>query len=110
MARVCLVTGCPELVTSLGRCADHAAERETRLRRTVPTKRTRSRSEQRRRAQAVADYQARHGDWCPGYGRNPHPAADLTADHITAVAAGGAPDGPHAVLCRSCNGRKSART
>ena len=39
-----------------------------------------------------------HGLLCPGYGRDPHPAADLTSDHRA--------DGTLGVLCRSCNGRK----
>jgi hypothetical protein len=36
-------------------------------------------------------------------------AADLTADHITPVAAGGAEDGPLSVLCRVSNGAKQNR-
>lgn len=59
---------------------------------------------------AVNAYRDEYGDWCPGYERPPHPAADLTADHIEEIAMGGQPDGPLQVLCRSCNGRKAMRT
>jgi hypothetical protein len=49
------------------------------------------------------------GDWCPGWERRPaHPSADLTADHVPEVAAGGRPDGRLVVRCRSCNGARSA--
>lgn len=67
-------------------------------------------AERRRRAQTVADHREAYGDICPGWHREMHEAADLTADHVRAVAAGGAPDGPLEVLCRSCNSRKGART
>jgi hypothetical protein len=44
-----------------------------------------------------------HGDWCPGYQRHAHRAADPTVDHVVPLAAGGAPldIGNTAVLCRS---------
>jgi hypothetical protein len=49
------------------------------------------------------------GDWCPGWERRPaHPSADLTADHVKEVAAGGRPDGRLVVRCRSCNAARSA--
>jgi hypothetical protein len=50
------------------------------------------------------------GDWCPGYQRPAHPAADLTIDHVEPLAAGGAPFdiGNTAVLCRSCNSTNGA--
>ena len=54
-------------------------------------------------AQAVAAWRAVHGDWCPGWRRPGHPAADLTAEH------GPNPVGSRRVqtiLCRSCNSRK----
>ncbi|GII88263.1 hypothetical protein Ssi03_62530 [Sphaerisporangium siamense] len=62
-----------------------------------------------RRAATVRAWRARYGNWCPGYGVPAHPARDLTADHITAVAAGGREDGPLTVLCVSCNARKGTR-
>lgn len=63
--------------------------------------------EARRRAEAVRAHREEHGDWCPGYGVDPHPATDLTADHVVPTAAGGPPDGELAVLCRACNSRKA---
>jgi 5-methylcytosine-specific restriction enzyme A len=67
------------------------------------------RAERRRRAEAVADHRAIVGDWCPGWaGRPAHAAADLTADHVKEVAAGGRPTGRLVVRCRSCNAARSA--
>ncbi len=66
-------------------------------------------AERRRRADAVTQWRDEHGDMCPGYQRPPHPASDLTADHVISVASGGREDGPLVVLCRSCNSRKGAR-
>ena len=49
------------------------------------------------------------GDWCPGWERQPaHLSADLTADHVKEVAAGGHPEGRLVVRCRSCNAARSA--
>jgi 5-methylcytosine-specific restriction protein A len=58
----------------------------------------------------IARHRGQYGNWCPGYGRDPHPASNLTADHIVPLAAGGAPldIGNLAVLCRSCNSTKGA--
>lgn len=66
-------------------------------------------TEQQRRAKAVATHRARYGDWCPGWQCPPHASPDLTADHVTAVAAGGDEHGELQVLCRACNGRKQDR-
>lgn len=63
-------------------------------------------AERERRAEVVRAWRAEFGDWCPGYGVPAHNSTDLTADHLKAVAAGGAEQGPLSVLCRSCNGRK----
>ena len=66
-------------------------------------------AERKRRARLVADHRARIGDWCPGLGQHPaHPCADLVADHVVEVAAGGLASGPLRVLCRSENSRRSA--
>jgi 5-methylcytosine-specific restriction protein A len=108
LPKTCSQSLCADLATYRGRCARHAAEHEASERATVPTKASRTRAEQARRAQAVADHRAQHGEWCPGYGRPAHAATDLTADHRIAVADGGPPDGPLDVLCRSCNSRKGA--
>jgi hypothetical protein len=51
-------------------------------------------SETERRRRAVADHRARVGDWCPGAPGHPaHPSADLVADHLFEVAAGGLESG-----------------
>jgi hypothetical protein len=66
-------------------------------------------AERRRRRELVADHRARVGDWCPGWATTPaHPSADLVADHVVEVAAGGPASGPLRVLCRSENSRRSA--
>lgn len=68
--------------------------------------------ERKRRAEAVREHRRRFGNVCFGYKRLPHHATrenPLTADHVTPVAAGGAEDGPLAVLCLSCNARKGGR-
>ena len=65
---------------------------------------------QRLSARVIARHRGQYGNQCPGYGRDAHPASDLTADHIVPLAAGGAPFdiGNCAVLCRSCNSTKGA--
>lgn len=62
----------------------------------------------RQRKAAVDAWVQAHGWVCPGWRRDPHPSTDLTADHVVAVASGGNPLGPFAVLCRSCNSRKGS--
>jgi hypothetical protein len=94
-----------------GRCADHRRDVDRRQARTTPTKITRTWSERRRRAATVAAHVRRHGWTCPGDDQHQaHPCRDLTAHHIDAVAAGGDPNGPHAVLCRSRNSAIGSRT
>lgn len=103
MAGVCSEPGCPELVDS-GRCAEHRRESDRHQRRTTPTKVTRTYAERKRRAAAVRAHVRKHGWNCPGDGQHQaHPCRDLTAHHVDAIAAGGRPDGPLAVLCRSRN-------
>lgn len=72
--------------------------------------RTKTFAEKRRRAAFVAEYRKTWGDWCPGWRRPEHyvdhATNPITADHVTAVAAGGAEDGPLQALCRSCNSTK----
>jgi len=105
--RICSEPGCPSAQPE-ARCPEHRAERDRHYRATTPTKATRTTAERRRRAAAVTTHRQAHGDWCPGWGRPGHQSTDLTADHITPVAAGGPPDGPLSVLCRSCNARKGS--
>lgn len=69
-----------------------------------------SKAERRRRAEAVAQWRTRWGDWCPGWMRPGHHTADLTADHPDDVHSGGDPQGALVVLCRSCNGAKQNHT
>lgn len=100
---------CPRLTTN-SRCPDHARTVEARHTQAKRTRRPRaSAAEDARRAQAIAQWRAQHGDVCPGWQRAPHAASDLTADHKVAVAAGGGEHGELTVLCRSCNGRKGAK-
>jgi 5-methylcytosine-specific restriction protein A len=71
-----------------------------------------TRAWQRLSARVLRAWRGEHGNWCPGYGRPAHRAADLTVDHVVPLAAGGAPYdiGNTAVLCRSCNSTKGAST
>lgn len=101
----CAQPGCPELQHD-SRCPDHRRD-DGRYRRQFGSKRAEPR-DRARRASAVAQHRAQHGDWCPGYERPPHPSSDLTADHIIEVAAGGDDHGDLQVLCRSCNSTKAA--
>lgn len=90
--RACLVCGTP---SNGSRCPRHARAGYTNR-------------ERLRRAEVVTLHVALNGWTCPGWGVEPHPSRDLTADHVEAVAAGGAEDGPLRVLCRACNARKGA--
>ncbi len=69
-----------------------------------------TRAWQRLSARVLRAWRGEHGDWCPGYLRAAHRAADLTVDHVVPLAAGGAPFdiANCAVLCRSCNSTKGA--
>lgn len=67
-------------------------------------------AERQRRADTVRAYREVYGDVCPGWGVAAHGAADLCADHVLGVGAGGSPTGELGVLCRSCNARKGKRT
>ena len=62
-------------------------------------------SETTRRRDLVDAYRALHGEWCPGWQVEAHPAYDLTADHIVPRSLGGE-RGPLRVLCRACNARR----
>ena len=105
LLRPCL--GCGASVRGKPRCADceRGHQRAKRARRPDLD----DAAECKRRARLVADHRARIGDWCPGLGQHPaHPCADLVADHVVEVAAGGLASGPLRVLCRSENSRRSA--
>jgi 5-methylcytosine-specific restriction protein A len=109
LARPCRGRGCPNVVKGKPYCqaCQRQRDRDKRIRR--PDLHNDA-AERRRRARVVADHRAIVGDWCPGWERRPaHPSADLSADHIKEVAAGGDPLGPLVVRCRSCNAARSAR-
>lgn len=101
--RPCLDCGRLTSGSRCRRCAGLVEYRRTKAKR---QRRPYTSAERTRRAKAVAEHRAAHGDWCPGWRRPAHDATDLTADHVIAVGAGGAEDGPLEVLCRVCNGRK----
>jgi 5-methylcytosine-specific restriction enzyme A len=105
LLRRCL--DCPTMVRGKSRCHDCARARDRAKRQRRPDLDDARERERRRRL--VADHRARVGDWCPGLGQHPaHPSADLVADHVIEVAAGGPASGPLRVLCRSENSRRSA--
>jgi 5-methylcytosine-specific restriction protein A len=102
-----LCTVCGVVTSRLGsRCTEHARQ-SNRSRHNVLYS---TRAWQRLSARVLRAWRGERGNWCPGYGRAAHPAADLTVDHVTPLAAGGAPFdiANTAVLCRSCNSTKGA--
>lgn len=110
MAGVCSTPGCPDFTVTDGKCGTHQRQANRHRHRTTPTKATRTWSERKRRARAVDAHRAEYGDWCLGdVDHEAHECHDLTADHVVAVANGGAPNGPLRVTCRSANSRKGAR-
>jgi 5-methylcytosine-specific restriction enzyme A len=100
--------GCGKAVRGKPRCTDCKRTRDQAKRVRRPDLHNDAKERERRR-RVVADHRAMVGDWCPGWERRPaHPSADLTADHVREVAAGGRPDGRLVVRCRSCNAARSA--
>lgn len=89
-----------------GRCDDCTRQHETDRTKGKRERRPYTHAMRTDRAAVVAAWRAEHGDWCPGWGRDPHPTPHLTADHLIPVAAGGDEQGEMSVLCRSCNSRK----
>jgi 5-methylcytosine-specific restriction enzyme A len=106
LLRSCL--GCGKSVRGRPRCIDCHRDYE-RAKRAKRPDLYNDAAERRRRAMAVADWRVMMGDFCPGWSGQPaHPSADLTADHVKEVAAGGKPTGRLVVRCRSCNAARSA--
>jgi 5-methylcytosine-specific restriction protein A len=106
LLRPCL--GCKRQVRGKPRCHDCQRVKDMAKRARRPDLHNDARERERRR-RVVADHRALLGDWCPGWERQPaHPSADLTADHVKEVGAGGRPDGHLVVRCRSCNAARSA--
>lgn len=81
MYRPCLICGA---LTEGARCPEHRAELRAKYADGWPII---SRA-------AIAQHVAQHGQWCPGWGVDPHDSDDLTLDH------------QRGVMCRSCNARK----
>jgi len=105
LLRPCI--GCGRQVRGKPRC--HDCERDYQRAKRARRPDLDDAAERKRRARLVADHRARIGDWCPGLDQHPaHPCADLVADHVVEVAAGGPATGPLRVLCRSENSRRSA--
>lgn len=105
--------GCGELTTNGSRCPPC----QTKLNKEIETRRG-SRHQRGYGSQwaaiskkALADHRAKHGNTCPGWQRPPHPATDLTTDHILPKALGGT-DHPQnlQILCRPCNSAKAKAT
>ena len=104
VVRLCVI--CGRRHTDAGNyCPEHRPVRRTNRQRRPDY----NAAERRRRKACVDAHRAVFGDWCPGWQREPHPSADLTADHVVPVAAGGPENGPLRTLCRSCNSRRQAR-
>jgi 5-methylcytosine-specific restriction enzyme A len=108
LVRACLTRGCSNVVRGKPYCHDCQRTRD-RVKATRRPDLHNDAKERERRRRVVADHRALLGDWCPGWGRQPaHPSADLTADHVKEVGAGGSPYGALVVRCRSCNAARSA--
>jgi hypothetical protein len=104
--RACL--GCGRMVRGKPRCLDCQRAKDKAKAAKRPDLHTDAKERERRR-RVVADHRALLGDWCPGWAGQPaHPSADLTADHVKEVAAGGRPGDHLVVRCRSCNAARSA--
>jgi 5-methylcytosine-specific restriction protein A len=104
-----LCTACGVLTSRAGsRCTEHARQSNRSRHNALYS----TRAWQRLSARVLRGWRGEHGNWCPGYQRPAHPAADLTVDHVVPLAAGGAPFdiANTAVLCRSCNSTKGAST
>jgi 5-methylcytosine-specific restriction protein A len=103
--KLCTVCG---VVTSRSgsRCLVHARQSNRSRHNALYS----TREWQRLSARVLRAWRGQHGNWCPGYQRDAHPASDLTVDHVVPLSAGGAPlDITNcAVLCRSCNSTKGA--
>lgn len=56
------------------------------------------------RSKVLREWVALNGMVCPGWKRPPHPAVDLTVDHVLARSRSSG----LSVLCRSCNASKGA--
>ena len=102
-----LCTVCGVVTSHAGsRCTVHARQSNRSRHNALYS----TRAWQRLSARVLRAWRGEHGDWCPGYQRPAHRAADLTVDHVIPLIAGGAPFdiANTQVLCRSCNSTKGA--
>jgi len=100
--------GCGRSVRGKPRCVDCERDYQRAKRARRPDLYADA-AERRRRAHVVTEWRIMMGDFCPGWlGQPAHASADLTADHVKEVAAGGKPGGRLVVRCRSCNAARSA--
>ena len=103
--KLCTVCG---VVTSRpgSRCTTHARQSSRSRHNALYS----TREWQHLSARGLRAWRGLHGNWCPAYQRDPHPASDLTVDHVVPLAGGGAlrDIANCAVLCRSCNSTKGA--
>ena len=111
LLRKCL--DCPALVRGRPRCTDCRRVRDlakSRRKQHADLDLHTTRLERKRRAQWSWPSTAPSlATGVQAWGRRPaHPSADLTADHVREVAAGGRPDGRLVVRCRSRNAACSA--
>jgi 5-methylcytosine-specific restriction protein A len=100
---------CGRLTANASRCDVHQAEYMAVRERQRGSAHKRGYTSKYRvvASSVIAEYRARHGEWCPGHGVPAHAASDLTVDHIIPLAHGGTPERANLrVLCRGCNSRK----
>lgn len=102
--RVC--PGCRQRVT--GKCLRCNASSASPAPKRQAKRAGYGRREADRRHDTVRAWVQRNGWTCPGWKRDPHPAKDLTADHVDPLALGGPQSGELEVLCKSCNSAKQA--
>lgn len=105
--RPCL--DCSRLTTNASRCdiCGAAYGRRVNAYRGSATNRGYGYKWQQQAVVVLNRHRAVHGELCGGYLVPPHPASDLTVDHIIPKAVGGTDDDENLqVLCRGCNGRK----
>jgi 5-methylcytosine-specific restriction protein A len=86
--RVKLCRVCGVITSRAGaRCTAHARQSNRSRHNDLYS----TRAWQRLSARVLRTWRCEHGNWCPGYQRPAHPAADLSVDHVVPLTAGGAP-------------------
>lgn len=108
--RPCL--NCKRLTRNASRCDQCQAvyRRESEAARGSATARGYDSAYQRTAAAVLAEHRRAHGNWCPGWRREAHPADELTVDHVIPLSKGGTNHRSNlAILCRPCNSAKGDR-